>query len=418
MASFMRESCYISGFGVSSAIGQGQMDFASALLSGAQRFRPLKKEGRQLPTAQLGSASAPFIGAEIDDLRLPDWIPASALRTASYSARVAVTTLAEAWDSARLSGVDPERIGLIIGGTNLQQRELSKTWEDYRERMPFLRPTYGLTFLDTDICGICTDLLGIKGPSFSIGGASASGQLALIQAAQAVQAGSVDVCIALGGLMDLSAWELQALMSLGAMGSPHFSDQPALACRPFDRQRDGFIFGEACAALVVERKSTALRREIEPYAKLSGWSVNMDANRNPNPSVQGECKAIQQALAVADWRSSDIDYVNPHGTASPLGDETELKALLECDLANARINTTKSITGHGLTAAGALEVVAVLVQMATSTLHPSLNLVEPISDVFSWVRQEAEGFSIKRALKTSMGFGGMNTAVCLENYRI
>lgn len=396
----------ISGVGVTAAIGQGKPAFLAGLLEGRGAFHVMGRPGRQNESA--------FLGAEIPSLIQPETISPRLLRNASYSGQVALATLHEAWREARLDGVDPRRIGLIVGGSNFQQRELTLLHEQYAGREGFLRPTYGLSFMDTDVCGLCTAQFGIRGPSYSIGGASASGQLAIIQAAQAVRSGQVDVCIALGPLMDLSYWECHGLRALGAMGSDRYANDPASACRPFDRDRDGFIFGESCAALVIERGGTARRDGVQPYAWIAGWGVVMDGNRNPDPSVDGEVEAIRAALATARWASQEIDYINPHGTGSPLGDETELRALRECGLASAHINVTKSIIGHGLCAAGAVEVAATLLQMRASTLHPSRNLDTPIDPSFQWVRGGPVQHTIRNALTLSMGFGGINTALCLR----
>jgi malonyl-ACP decarboxylase len=374
----------------------------------------MQRPGRQHAAAGEELDKTRFLGAEISCLAVPDVIPRAMLRTASFSGQVALATLHEAWNDARLSEVDPVRVGLIIGGSNFQQRELAQIHEAYRERPRFLRPTYGLSFLDSDVCGMCAEVFGIQGLAYTLGGASASGQLAILHGIQAVESGQVDVCIALGALMDLSSWECQGLRSLGAMGSDAFAQEPALACRPFDRRRDGFIFGECCGAVVIEKASTVRRTAVEPYARIRGWAVRMDANRKPNPSVEGEVSVILQALHRADLRAGDIDYINPHGTGSPLGDETELQAFMQCGLEQAYINTTKSLVGHGLSAAGAVEVVATLLQMRARQLHPSRNLEDPIDARYNWVRHSPVSHTIVRALKMSMGFGGINSAVCLE----
>ena len=140
----------------------------------------------------------------MEHLSMPADFSESMLRTASLSAKAALATAYEAWQDAGLSGVAPERIGLWVGGSNLQQRELVQTQRQYVDRFQFLRPTYAMSFLDSDICGLCTEAFHIRGFAHTVGGASASGQVAIIQALEAVQSGQVDVCIALGGLMDLS----------------------------------------------------------------------------------------------------------------------------------------------------------------------------------------------------------------------
>jgi malonyl-ACP decarboxylase len=396
----------ISGMGVITPIGQDKAAFAAALLKGEHEFAVMQRPGRQRASA--------FLGAEIGDIAFPESIPARMRRSASLSAQVAMVVLQEAFDEARLCDVDPNRIGLIIGGSNFQQRTLIQTHDEYRERMQFLKPTYGLSFMDSDLCGFCTAQFGIRGIAYTVGGASASGQLAIIQAAQAVLTDQVDVCIALGALMDLSYWECQGLRALGAMGSDRYADEPALACRPFDRDRDGFIFGEACGAVVIETAESSRRRGASLYAALRGWGMAMDGNRNPDPSLAGEVRAIQSALQSAGWKSSDIDYVNPHGTGSVVGDETELQALRTCEITGAYLNATKSLIGHGLSAAGTVEVIATLLQMRAGQLHPTRNLENPIDPELKWVKDKAIDRQIENALTLSMGFGGTNTALCWQ----
>jgi malonyl-ACP decarboxylase len=231
-----------------------------------------------------------------------------------------------------------------------------------------------------------------------------------------VQVGQIDVCIVLGALLDLSYMECQALRSMGAMGSDHYANEPGSACRPFDKQHDGFIYGENCGAIVIERADAARQRQIEPYAEILGAGLVMDRNRNPDPSFEGEVQVIQKALQQANLSPQEIDYINPHGTGSILGDETEIRALLHCQLSHAYINTTKSITGHGLSAAGTVEVIATILQMQEGRLHPSRNLENPIESSCNWVRSEVVDHVTRHALTLSMGFGGVNTALCLKSY--
>ncbi len=140
----------------------------------------------------------------------------------------------------------------------------------------------------------------------------------------------------------------------------------------------------------------------------------MDGNRNPDPSLEGETQAVQKALNDAALLPAQIDYVNPHGTGSIVGDETELKALHACGLTDAYLNATKSLIGHGLSAAGTVEVIATLLQMRVGRLHPSRNLDNPIDSTLNWVRDKSIDHSIKNALTLSMGFGGINTALCWQ----
>lgn len=399
----------ITGLGITSAIGQGKAAFGSALLEGRHAFGVMQRSGRQKGTS--------FLGAEISSLIHPGGFSARLLRSASFPGQVAMITLHEAWEEAKLDSVDSRRIGLVVGGSNVGQRETILTYESYAERSHFVRPTYGISFMDSDLCGLCTEQFGIQGFAYTLGGASASGQLAIIHAIQALHTEQVDVCIAMGALMDISYLECQAFRSLGAMGTDRYADEPASACRPFDRQRDGFIYGESCGAVVVERADSALKRNLKPYALLSGWAVGTDGNRNPNPTGEGQVRVIKETLRRAKLSEREIDYINPHGTGSVIGDETEIKALLDCGLAHAYINGTKSITGHGLSAAGAVEVIATLLQMRASRLHPTRNLEDPIESSCNWVREQPIRHDIEHALTLSLGFGGINTALCLQKWK-
>jgi malonyl-ACP decarboxylase len=140
----------------------------------------------------------------------------------------------------------------------------------------------------------------------------------------------------------------------------------------------------------------------------------MDANRNPDPSLEGEIEAIKSAIHASELQPTQIDYINPHGTGSIVGDETELKALHACGLTNAYLNATKSLIGHGLSAAGTVEVIACLLQMQAGELHPTRNLENPIDPTLNWVKEASIPHTIENALTLSMGFGGINTAMCWQ----
>jgi malonyl-ACP decarboxylase len=167
---------------------------------------------------------------------------------------------------------------------------------------------------------------------------------------------------------------------------------------------------------VIESLQSSRSRGLTPYAALCGWSVVMDGNRNPDPSLEGETRAINGALRAAGWSAETIDYINPHGTGSVVGDETELKAVHACGLTGSYLNATKSLIGHGLTAAGTVEVIATLLQMQAGRLHPTRNLDNPIDATLKWAAHEPLDHQIERALTLSMGFGGINTALCWQHH--
>ena len=405
----MIDNIEITGMGIVTSIGQEVATFKEALLSGETQFAYLKQPGRE--------SIKPFIGAEIPDIDAKTLFPeySGLLRTATKSAQVAIVAVAEAWQDAKLtlSKVNPERIGLVVGGSNLQQRYQQQIWQRYHSRQEFIRPTYGLTFWDTDILGLISQCFQIQGEGYSVGGASASGAVAIIHAARQILMGSSDICIALGALSDLSGAEFQALMNLGAMGSERFADRPDLACRPFDQYHDGFIYGEGCGVVILERTDRAQQRGARSHGQLKGWGLALDGNRSPEPSQKGEERAINTALAMADLQPESIDYVNTHGTGSPLGDKTEVAALKSVGLHHSLINSTKSLTGHCLTGAGVVEAIATILQMKFGFCHPTKNLVNPIDTSLNWVKETSVQAGIKYAITNSFGFGGINTALLI-----
>jgi malonyl-ACP decarboxylase len=147
---------------------------------------------------------------------------------------------------------------------------------------------------------------------------------------------------------------------------------------------------------------------------MSGYGTALDANRQPNPGVSGELRAMQNALLMSGRAASSIDYVNTHGTGAVLGDQVETEALLAVGLSGVKANATKSLTGHGISSAGLVETVACLVQMGGGFLHPNPNLRNPITESIDWVGSAAERLSVRRILSNSFGFGGINSSVVLE----
>ena len=284
----------ITGMGIVTPIGQGVTPFREALLSGKTEFGYLQRPGRENP-------SKPFIGAELPEVDVRCLFPqySGLLRSVTWTSQIAMVAVAEAWENAKLTQVNPERIGLVIGGSNLQQRHQQQTWQRYQSRPEFIRPTYGMTVWDTDILGLLSQCFQIQGEGYSVGGASASGAVAIIHAARQIVTGATDISIVVGSLFDISAYECQGLMNLGAMGSDRFGDSPDMACRPFDQDHDGFIYGEGCGVLVLEKANHAQARGVVSQGKLLGWGLNLDGNRSPEPSQTGEERAMQGALAMA-----------------------------------------------------------------------------------------------------------------------
>ena len=310
--------------------------------------------------------------------------------------------------------IDPGRQALVSGGNNFQQGHLNKVAESYCDRLAFINPTNGFTFLDTDLVGLLSELLNIQGEGYSVGGASASGSMALINGCRLIASGEYEVVLVVAPSTDLSIYEYQSLTSLGAMASVSINQDVSTLCAPFDRSHCGFVYGQNAAAVVLESESHARRRGASVKGRISGYGTALDANRQPNPSVLGELRAMQNAMVMSGISASSIDYVNTHGTGAILGDRTEIEALLAAGLSGVKANATKSLTGHGISSAGLVEAVACLVQMAGGFLHPNPYLKNPITKSLDWVGPKAVKHSHRRVLSNSFGFGGINTSVVLE----
>ncbi len=303
----------VTGIGVATGFGYGKDSLLEGLFSGRDLFAPLTRPGRQSPSGDSG-----FIGIEMPEP--PEILPKRVARTAGLSARVAVAVVQEAWTEAGLDKLDPSRIGLVLGGSNLQNRELLLAQRDL-ERRGFVSPHLGYAFFDTDIAALCAATFGIRGVTYSVGGASASGAVAVIHAAEMVARGHVDACIAVGALQDLSFLELEALKVMGALGP---REPGTLACRPFDRGHDGFVFGESCAALVVRRGDAV--PASEGYGRITGYAHIADGHRGPDPSWKVSCAP---SVPRWTWQRSNLKRSitsTPMAPGTPLGDETEVAA--------------------------------------------------------------------------------------------
>jgi len=396
-------ACVVSGIGLASGYGYGKAATVAGRAGGRPVFDRLRRPGRQVEGIE------PFLGVELPDAP-PEVLPRRVARTTGLTGLVLAAVLAEAWDEAGLDRVAAERIGLVIGGSNLQSREHYLIQQKHAgERLLTLPPRQGHQFFDTDLAGLLASEFPIRGFARTVGGASASGAVAVQMAAEAVRAGQVDACIAIGALQDLSVVELHALRSLGAMGSERFAEAPGLACRPFDRDRDGFLFGESAAALVVARADLGLGT----LGRLLGWAQVADGTRGPNPSAEGEARAIARALEAAGLSADQIDLVGAHGTGTPLGDDTEAAVLNQAGLARAAITAPKSALGHGIAAAGAVEIALALLQMAEGRAWPIRNLETPIEPALNLVAGTAVERPMRHALTLSFGFGGIDTATVL-----
>ena len=167
-------------------------------------------------------------------------------------------------------------------------------------------------------------------------------------------------------------------------------------------------------ALILESENSMKQTNNKAIASVAGYGSSLDSNRNPNPSVEGEMIVMGKALSMAGLESKAINYINAHGTASKIGDLTESEAIVKMSLRNASVNSTKSLIGHGLTAAGLVESIATLIQMKEGFVHVSKNISQPITEEINWVTQKNEK-KLNHTMNNSFGFGGINTSIIYSN---
>lgn len=260
--------------------------------------------------------------------------------------------------------------------------------------------------------------MGLRGPAIAVSAACASGNIALAQARSWIRLGWVDVCIAGACDMAVSPMSLAAFGNLRALSRRN--NDPTAASRPFDRGRDGFVMGEGGALFVLESASAAASRSAKVYAHLAGYGSASDAHHLviPSPDPGPAIEAVQIALADAGVMPSEIGYINAHATSTTVGDQAEARVLstvLGNSVKDVPVSSTKSMTGHLVTAAAALEALACIAAMQLSHAPPTINLDDPDPDcALCHVPNQARPQKVRVALSNSFGFGGSNTCIVLR----
>lgn len=413
----------VTGTGVLCAVAADTPAFAAALRAGACGIG-LRPETGDGPPGMRPRLSADLPGF---DLRtavtaredLPGPVRTGAVRVAGRAplpVQAAVTVALEGWESAGLhrAPVPADRVGLVVAGHNLGGRYAEEVRPRYMTSPAHLPARYPLRFMDTDQVATVSEILGITGEGYTVGGASASGNVALINGSRLVAAADVDVCLVVGALTDLSAMELQGFYNLGAMAGARGFGDPRERCRPFDTDREGFVPGQGAACLVLESARSAARRRAQAVARVVGHALRLDGTGLADPSVHGESWVMRRAIERAGLGPDRIGYVNAHGTGSARGDDIEIAALRKVFPPGAEgpwVNSTKGLIGHCLCAAGIVEAVASLVQLRDGFVHPNANLRSPIDPACRLVGDRAVPARFDYAMSNGFGFGGFNTSV-------
>ena len=328
-----------------------------------------------------------------------------------------------AMDDAHLdpAGVDPTRAGVIIGSAVGGINAVLDGYDILRQQgarriSPFTVPAI---LIDTAPGMIAIDY-GFRGKNFGVVGACASGNYGLGEAYNAIIHNEADVMIAGGIELGFHEFTLSAFDRTGALSRRN--DEPNRASRPFDLDRDGFVLSEGAAVLILERQEHAQARGAKIYGEILGYSATADAYHitAPRPDSLGASEAILQALANAGLNPEDIDYINAHGTSTRLNDVAETEAIKKAfgDYAyEVPISSTKSVTGHLLGAAGAIEAIFTLLAIRDGIIPPTINYETPDPECdLNYTPNQARPAHLKYAISNSFGFGGHNSTLVLGGY--
>ena len=405
-----RVAVVITGRGVVAPIGEGVAEFAEALI-----------EGRS------GVADAAAACSEFDPA---PWTTRKQARRTDRFTQMAVSAAGQALAEAGLSpdervpederegpseqleGVDPARVGVVIGsgigGFETLQRE-TFAYKDGGARA--VSPHFVPMLMPNAAAAAIAMRTGAHGPGFCVSSACATGNHAIGEAKRMIERGEADVVIAGGSEAPLVEVALAAFKQMGALSKQGVS-------RPFDKRRDGFVMGEGAGVLVLESEAHAAARNATAIGRLAGYGASNDAFHitQPDPEGAGAQRAIRAALADADADAGDIGYVNAHGTSTPFNDRIESKAIHAVfGDAAPPVSSTKSQIGHLLGAAGAVEAVATLVALERSTLPATINYGEkdPDCELDCIPDGPREAPGLELALSNSFGFGGQNACLVL-----
>lgn len=418
----------ITGIGSVNAIGKSIEEFSDSLRNGVCGIRKMQHDDYNISQVDV-YAPIDWQGISDFDECLEDVNNEHKLverarktvRRCSDQMQIAMVASVKAWNMSKIEGsISSERVGIVVSGSNLGQNQQYELVRHFLCEPEYITPRYALSFMDTDFVGTISDVFQIRGAGFSIGGASASGNMAIINAMQQIELGNIDACMVVGVPTFLSPMEIQAFINIGAMDANAYEDVQ-MACKPFDEEHKGFVYGQGAGCVVLESKEHAIHRKAKIYAELIGGFAMLDGNRFADPNIRGEMRAMRGALKKANITPKKINYINTHGTASKLGDQAELDAIRQVFGEHAKdiyINSTKGYTGHCLFSAGIIELIATVVQMNGRFLHGNKGLVVPIEPVLNLPNNTVEDVDINYAISNAFGFGGINTSIVVSRGQV
>ncbi len=406
----------ITGIGAFTPVGHNVNQTWQSLISGISGVKLITRfDASDLPAR---------IAAEIKNYNPEEHFDHKEIKKLDLYTQFAMIAAREAVADAGLTpgSFDPDRTGVItgagIGGILTFQEECIKWHEQGARRIsPFFIPK----MIGNIAAAHISIEHGFKGVNFNVMSACASANHALGTALRSIQCGDADIVISGGMEASVTPLAVGGFTSMRALSTRN--DEPELASRPFDKERDGFIMSEGSALLVLEELEHAKQRGAKIYAELAGYGATGDAYHITAPTENGEgsTKAILFAIKDAGLQPEDIDYVNAHGTSTPLNDKGETCAIKTAFGKHAyklKINSTKSMVGHMLGAAAGMEAIVCVKTIETGIIHPTINLVNPDPDCdLDYTPNTAVKSEVNVTLSNSLGFGGHNSSIVIRRYQ-
>ncbi len=404
-----RRRVVVTGLGLISPVGNTVGDGWANLVAG--------KGGIDLITKFDASAFACRIAGEVKGFQVEDYIPAKEARHMDgfihYGMAAAIQAVQDAGlpHGETLSEEAAERIGCLIGSGIGGLPMIEATDGDYRERGPRrISPFFVPASIINMISGHVSIKYGFTGPNMAIVTACTTGLHCIGEAGRLIEYGDADVMVAGGSEATVSPLGIGGFAAARALSTRN--DDPRTASRPWDKDRDGFVLGEGAGVLVLEEYEYAKKRGAKIYAELIGYGMGADAYHMTAPNVDGPKRSMKNALRNAGINAADVQYLNAHGTSTPLGDVNETNAIKLAFGEHAKrlvVNSTKSMTGHLLGGAGGIESVFSVLALHHQVSPPTINIFnqDPECDL-DYCANEARQMKIDVAVKNNFGFGGTN----------
>ena len=397
----------ITGVGIKSCIGN---DYAEVLanLQNAKSGIVFNEK-----YSEMGFRSCVSGSVNID---LSEHIDRKLLRFMGESAGYAYLATKDALKMAGIdeSHLDSPKIGIVAGSGGASTRVMLESGDIAREKGPKRIGPYGVTkSMSSSISAIIATALKLKGINYSISSACATSAHCIGHAADLIKSGQQDVVIAGGS--DDEHWSSSCLFdAMGALSS-NFNSTPTIASRPYDSNRDGFVISGGAGMIILEDEEHAKKRGANILAKLSGYFANSDGYDMVAPSGEGASRCMQGAI---DNSKMKIDYINTHGTSTPVGDVAEINAIKTLfNSETPMISSTKSMTGHSLGATGAHEAIYSIMMINENFIAPSINIESLCDDAEGLdIVTETRNISINNVLSNSFGFGGTNASLVISRY--